>query len=213
MGVVIVAAVKFEMDPLLESLSLEGEEVDWIECGIGAIKPARKSNKLGDKCLGKDVIYVGTCGSFSDFSVPEVIRAEKVLWLPPCVRGNLSWLIEDLDKPIDLPKCPDWAFPFPAKTVICSPSISKSNHIAIDVRRDFYLPDNDYLVENLELYSSVESILDTSRSFVAILGVTNGVGPDGRIQWKQNFKTLAKMTADAIMSARRSSRKKIGPAS
>lgn len=198
MSVIIVAAVRFEAEPLLQKLELMGMKATFVEIGIGAINAARASEKLQTAVKGKDVILVGTCGTFGKFSEPLLVRACRTLWLPACVRASIAWSIEGIDPPIDLPDPPIWAKSLPTATVICGPTIAKSPLIPEPIVEHLNLWNHSHLVENLELYSCIASLASSARSMVSVLGITNAVGPDGRQQWRHYFKTLATMTAEYI---------------
>lgn len=195
---IVLAAVRFEAEPLLQVLNTKRLDFEFHEIGIGAIKAARSAARLQQVCEGKEVIYVGTGGSFGKFSEPLLVKAGRVLWLPPCLREGISWAIEGIDKPYDLPKSPVWAQELPERTIICSPTISKTVEMTSNIVAEYELGRPEKLVENLELYSCAEAICSVAKSFVAILGITNAVGPEGRTQWRNNFKAVADMTAAYI---------------
>lgn len=203
----IVAAVEFEVRPLMETLAKLGIKTEFAATGIGCLNAARSSDRLQQLAHDKDVLYVGTAGSFAEFTGPKLVRAERVEWLPPCVRHDKAWAIEGLDPPIELPPGASWAQSLPSATVLCSPTIAKSPELGSwrsEASRQQALASKDQhpeLIENLELYSCAEALSQSSRSFTAIFGITNAVGPDGRKQWREHFKGLAEMTAGFVGEA------------
>ena len=55
-------------------------------------------------------------------------------------------------------------------------------------------------VENLELYSCIGEIAAQAASLAVVLAVTNAIGPDAHLQWRQNFAGAAGMTAEFVSS-------------
>lgn len=193
MNPVLVAAAKFEVDPLTGTLQQRGHTPESRLTGVGPINAAKKARAIGDSCRGRNVIYVGTCGAFTGYQKVTLIRATEALWLPTCERMGLSYTVKDSAPPISLPEPPAWAKGLPAKRVLCSPTVSLVAK----------LPDGlaaDTLVENLELYSVIGEIAQQAASLVVILAVVNAVGPDAHLQWRQNFALAAGMTAEFIGS-------------
>jgi len=194
----IISAAKFEVLPLLSLLERVGCSFEYVSFGVGSIESAKNSRSLARRCEGRDVLYIGTCGTFSGWVSPQLIYARKLFWLPPCVRVGIAWSIEELKSGISLPSPPVWLEVLPQKTVLCSSSIAKSPFVSPELMESFSLISMDCLVENLELYSCAVDVLKYAKSFIAILGVTNGIGLQGRLEWRSNFQEVAEMTADFI---------------
>lgn len=191
----IVSAIGFESKPTIEALKNIGVKVDFYEFGIGCLNAAKNCKEIAVKLEHKDVIYIGTCGSFYPYikgQKLEIVTSEFVEWLPLCERLKKSWSIEGIELPYHIKNLSDQGNGIQKKKVICSPTISA----------DATLPENyireDY-VENLELYSVIKEFAANSKSITPILVVTNEVCKDGRIQWKNNFKTAAEKTAEYIV--------------
>ena len=62
---VLIAAAKFELDPLVGTLQEKGHTPEAKLTGVGALNAAKKARALGEACRGRHVIFVGTCGVFS----------------------------------------------------------------------------------------------------------------------------------------------------
>ncbi len=194
MNPILVAAAKFELDPLTGALQERGHTPEVKLAGIGAINAAKKARALGEACRGRHVIFVGTCGTFSHFVRPYLVRAHEVLWSPTSDRVGMSYTVRDSAPGISLPDPPALARNLPARRVLCSPSISLVSR----------LPDGvgaDTAVENLELYSCIGEIAATAASLAVILAVTNAVGADSHTQWRQHFTEAAGLTAEFIVKA------------
>lgn len=194
MNPILIAAAKFELDPLSGALQERGHTPEVKLVGIGAINAAKKAKLLGEACRGRHVIFVGTCGSFAPFTRPYLVRAQDVLWSPTSDRVAMSYTVKDSAPPIALPEPPPLARSLPARKVLCSPSVSLVSR----------LPDGlsaDSAVENLELYSCIGEIAAGAASLAVILAVTNAVGADSHSQWRQHFAAAAGLTAEFIAKA------------
>jgi hypothetical protein len=185
---VLVAAAKFELDPLSNSLQQKGHAPETKLTGVGALNAAKKAKAIGEACRGR---HVGTCGTFGPFTRPYLVRATDVLWMPTCERLGLSYTVKDSAPGAHLPEPPPWGKQLPGRKVICSPGISLVGK----------LPDGlgpDQAVENLELYSCINELIANASSLAVVLAVTNAVGPDSHAQWRQHFAEAAGMTAEYI---------------
>lgn len=191
MDPVIIAAAKFELDPLVGALQEKGLTPTTKLIGIGAINAAKRARAVAESCRGRHVVFVGTCGTFGSFSRMHLVRASEVIWLPTCERMHLSYTVKDSAPPITLPPPPAYISSLPERKVICSPGISLVSK----------LPDNlapELCVENLELYSCIGEIATQAASLSVVLAVTNAVGPDSHSQWRQHFAGAAGATAEFL---------------
>ena len=193
MNPILIAAAKFELDPLTNSLQQLGHTPETKLTGVGSLNAAKKARAIGDACRGRAVIFVGTCGSFAPFSRVSLVRATEVLWIPTCERLGLSYTVKDTAPPIVLPEPPAFARSLPAKRVVCTPGISLVNKLPDSVA-------SESAVENLELYACIAEIAANAASLAVILAVTNHVGPDSHAQWRQHFTEAAGLTAEFISS-------------
>lgn len=188
-----ISAAEFEVKPLRASL---GANHTYLSCGIGSLNAAKHEAFLIEQCRGQDVVFLGTCGTLGDFKEVELVTVDRVLWLPPCERLDVSWSIEQLHPPIDLtvgPLCQQ----LPVKTLLTSPTIAKSSEIKEDIRNAYELKPNSELIENLELYCCL-GIKDVAKTLNIILAITNQVCPEGRQQWRRHFVKAAELTSSFI---------------
>lgn len=192
MSLILVAAVQFEALPSLEVFRNLDLPVEFFELGIGPINAAKSAAKLANKCKDKNVLYIGSCGSFYPFQAPHLITVEKIFWMPPCVRTGIAGHLDGLHPPYSLKA----NLALPVRSVLTSPSISLIDEISTSIAAN--LPSRESLVENMELYACFSG-LQQARSLRILLGVSNAIGPQGRIQWQTHFKTVAKMTAEFIL--------------
>lgn len=191
MNPILVAAARFELEPLASALQQRGHTPELRLTGIGALNAAKKARTLSEVCRGRDVIFVGTCGTFGVFAKPMLVRATEALWMPTCERVGLSYTVKDTAPPLNLPDPPSIYRLLPPKRVVCSPAISLVGKLP-----EGFAP--EACVENLELYSCIGDIAATAHSLAVILAVTNAIGPDAHSQWRQNFAAAAGMTAEFI---------------
>lgn len=193
MNPLLIAAAKFEIDPLTGTLEERGHAPEHRLTGVGALNAAKKARTIGEACRGRHVVFVGTCGSFGPFHKVSLVRATDVAWMPTCERMGLSYTVKDSAPPISLPEPPAWAKTLPGRKVLCSPSISLVSKLPDGCQPEAW-------VENLEIYSVVGEIAATAASLAVVLAITNAVGPDSHSQWRMNFTSAAGLTAEFIGS-------------
>jgi hypothetical protein len=190
----IIAAAKFEVEPLKNVLEQLGFTPEVHVVGIGALNAAKNARPIAESCRGKNVVFVGTCGSFGPFSKPYLVTGKDVHWLPTSDRLGFSYTIKDTAPAIPLKKRGDLVQGIPEKTILCGPSIS-----TIGTLPEQYIADS--CVENLELYSCAAEISAKAAEFSVVLCVTNTVGPDSHSQWKEHFLGAATETAEFFKNA------------
>lgn len=194
MTLLVVSAVFFEAEASLHVLKKKDPSLEYFELGIGPLHAAKSAAALKEKCRGKDVLYLGSCGSFYAFDKAHLITVDTVYWMPPCLRAGLSGAPEGLYPPYTFPEA---SLPLPKKSVLTSPTVSLTDHFDTDLETK--LPSKEDLVENMELYACAEALLE-AKSLHTILGVTNQVGPEGRKQWASNFRDIAFLTSEFLNS-------------
>lgn len=195
MSLLVIAAVKFEALPLLEELYKRNFSFDFFPVGIAPLNAAKSSEKLAETCQGRDVLYIGSCGSFAPFKKPYLVRATSTYWMPAGIRSGIS--------DIEASWYPKITFPqgklggkLPEATILTSPEISLTKTIKRECLKEEKI---ENLFENMELYPVAEA-LKQSRSLDIILGVTNEICQDSRKQWKENFKEVALLTKEFILT-------------
>jgi len=191
----IVAAVKFEVENLLEELEKKVYNFEFFEIGIGPLKATRSSLKLEEKCENAHVIYVGTCGTFSPFEKPYLVSAEETHWMPAGVRSGISDFNPNWHPPLSFKEIPH-SHKLQKEIILTSPEISLTQ----DFKNNEMTKNNSSRIyENMELYCVGEA-LKKSRRLDIILGVTNEIGPNSRLEWKKNFKKLAEMSKNYLLN-------------
>lgn len=195
-SVLVVAAVAFEVTPLIEKLNAQKVDHDFFAIGIGSLAAAKSSASLAALAVGRDVLFVGTCGSFSGFSKVELVTAKACHWLPVGERFGAAYAVSGTNVDFQLVKGP-YTIDIKEKIVICSPSIALQPVLP---PQSVFASKISECVENLELYSILPEVLASAASLSVVLGVTNQIGPLAHGQWKENFPKAARLSADFIAS-------------
>lgn len=193
--IAILAAAPFEISPLLEELSKQKIPYNIYSCGIGPLNAAQNLSHLRQEIKGKDVIYVGTCGVFSQFNGVELLSFSETIWSPISERVGLGATIEGLHPPISIPNRTPW-LDLADSLVLTSEAISSTSALSASYWERW---GNKRIVENLEAYLCAQLAKDC-KSFTPILAVTNQVGWEGRQQWRQNYQIAAQKTAEYVIS-------------
>lgn len=183
----VISAVKFEAKPTLEMLDSNGVNYEYMEFGVGPINAAKSALKIKNGAKGKNVLYLGSVGTFGVFTDPHLVVIDKVWWMPTAERMGLAKCMEDMNTPVDIPLT--GYFDLPVRQILTSSSVSFTADISVN------LPQHDVLVENMEAYSIVGDLIESAQSLDVIMGVSNAVCPEGSTQWAENFELVSNMTA------------------
>lgn len=186
----IISAVAFEAKPTREMLDRHGVRYDYMEIGIGPVYAAKSAARLKETSEGKNVLYLGSAGSFAPFSAPYLVTADKVWWMPTAERMGLAKYMKDLYKSVEIPVTGH--FDLPVKQILTSSSVSFNAGIEVA------LPERELLIENMEAYSVAEELMEGAKTVDIIMGITNGIGPDASKDWVRHFKSIAQLTADYL---------------
>ena len=189
----IVSAAWYEADATVSALKAASIHHVQCELGVGSIKAAKNAAAVAEKCRGKNVIFIGTCGIFAEFSSVKIVRGSTVEWLPACVRNGFAYSVPSEQGPFNLPLPLQTFVDLQPVNVICSSSISLS---------PVPTPARPILcVENLELFSCYEELSTSGNSLTVLLGITNRIGPNAHPQWTANHKIAADQCANLIIRA------------
>jgi hypothetical protein len=180
---ILAAAAQFEAIPTMAVLNRLKINYTFIEIGIGAVNAGIIAGRLSALIVDRDVIFIGSCGQSSPLQDPYLVECESVSWQPGDVRQNHAYLIPGVEPILSLNSWGE-ASSLPKASISCSGAIS----LVKETRPAIF--------ENLELYSVARSWQSAARSFRAVLGVTNEMGPDSHNQWKKNFGRVTIMTAE-----------------
>ena len=194
---IIASAAHFEIEPLYAEFC-QNPSISFFSFGIGCLEAARRESDFLSIANDKEVGVVGTCGSWKPFSGVELLTTHRILWLPLCERVGLAESIEGIDPPIVI--TPTSAVSSLASyTLVCGPTIASSSEIVPHVRNKYEL-DEITLAENIEFYVFAKNLIRVAKKVNFLLAITNQVGPDGRRQWRENFREAADKSAQFIRS-------------
>jgi hypothetical protein len=188
-SLIIVSAAPFEAEATIKVCQGLGVHTTYLSCGIGPLKAAKAEQMIKEQVSGKTVLFLGSCGSFTAFKEIHLVQAYKTIWFTPCLQAGISWAIDGLYPPMDVPSSLD----LPKKVIATSSTISKEKAYLRNTETLLPDPEKD-LVENCELYSCIEGLKAAAKLSV-IMAVTNEIGPDARKQWRDNFRPAAELTA------------------
>lgn len=188
---IIVSAAAFEVQPLHAALVQRQIAVDWITCGIGVLAAATAAAQARDACCEQEVLFIGTCGTFGDFTGVKLCRAQRLVWSPTCGRAGLSYAVDDTP-PLTLAAAPCYAT-LPAVDVLCAPNVSLVNTQAHQYTN---------CVENIEAYAFLHTLAAVTTTLTVLLAVTNAVGKAARRQWRQHHAHAAQLTAEFVLQKR-----------
>ena len=197
MEITLVSAARFEAEAFLRAATTPNLTINYLSCGIGALHAAKEESRLARLCRGKQVLFIGTCGSFAPFHGVELVQIDQVHWLPTCERAGYADSIAGLHPPIVLPEAPAW-LDLPIRTALCGPTISRYDLISAKLQAG--LAAKDLLVENLELYSCIGAIAHSCQSLAVVLAITNEISDLGRSQWREHYLEAAEKTAAYLVT-------------
>jgi hypothetical protein len=192
---IIASAASFETAQLYAEFC-NNPSVSFFYFGIGCLEAARRESKFLSIAEGKEVWVVGTCGSWKPFSGVELITTDRILWLPVCERMGLAESIEEIEPPIFVSSM-DSVSMLPSYTLLCGPTIASSSVIHSQIQNKYQLEDAR-LAENIECYVFAKNLLRVAKKVNFLLAITNQVGPDGRRQWRENFREAAEKSSEFI---------------
>ena len=188
----IISAAAFETKPLQAALAQQ-TSVDWLTCGVGVPAAAAAVAQAQTLCHDREVLFIGTCGTFAAFTQVTLCRAQTLHWSPTCARLGLSYAVDDTP-PLSLNSSGCYN-DLPAAEVFCAPNISLTNT----------LPDAQkgaLCVENIEAYTYLSALRKTARTIDVLLGITNAIGKDAHQQWREHCQQAAALTATYVMQRR-----------
>lgn len=190
---IIAAAAEFETEPLRGKMTRQAD-VDWVCCGVGVIAAAAAGQRWQSLCRGREVLFIGTCGTFGTFKKIELCRAHTLHWSPTCARIGASYAV-DKTPPRSL-NCSAHYSDLPAAAVFCAPNISLTNTLPVTTQAGMLS------VENIEAYAFLSMLCDRAQSIDVLLAITNAVGKDAHRQWQQHHAQAAQLTAAYVMRQR-----------
>lgn len=193
MSISVIAAADFEYRPLLAHTKKLGIPVDFFSFGIGALDAAANARQLATALAGKDVIYLGTCGTFAGFKEVELVTSHEVRWSCLGERLGKAYKIQHTMPAVAIKNQLTWSEPLASKITLSAASIS------LDATLNPKDHSGDF-VENVELYSIATYLNAGVASLTPILGLTNAIGLEAHEQWKKNYEAAADLAARFVLN-------------
>jgi hypothetical protein len=181
-----MSAADFEIAAVVKSLTSVNEDFSVIHCGVGIFPPIETGDVLRNQCAGRDVLFIGTCGIFGDFSKPTLVTTDSVHWEPAGDRIGTSYPVPKME-PFTVSALPH----LPVCRLICGPSVS------VDAMKSLR---RTTTIENIEFYSVLRTLSSCARSIRALFCITNAIGPDAHSQWKANFGQAGELSAEYVLA-------------
>lgn len=191
----ILSAFEPEITPLRQQLSGMAD-VSFVPVGIGLVDAAIGSDRALDDHPFTAVIFVGTCGAFEEsaLEIGDVVvsRAAKII-SPLVVKGR-------------------GAFPEPFVRGVVSDGSLAHQFVAAgcrhaDIGTTLAITTHDPTasalateadVEHLETFAAARAAAMREHPFVAVLGVANKVGSNGRAEWRENHQRVSAIVAEKV---------------
>lgn len=175
-----VAAARYELG-----------SIDGFELGVGPIRAAATTARLLALHTPKSVVLIGTAGTYRrDHGTPSVIVARKVGWGHTATLCGVGY--------VPLPPDPLWTDP--GLRTVCDTSLADVltvGAITTDptIARTW---SEEWDVENMEAYGVALAAAQAGVPFLAVLGITNQVGPDAHAQWKTHRAAAEAMVQEQV---------------
>ena len=185
---ILASAAKFEIAPLIESLTSIGLNATCINTGIGLTESSIISSRLRDLVSGRDVVFCCTAGVIGSFSDTQLYLAKSVELAPFDVRNGDTYLLKNFEPTLIFNSLP---INLPARRIYGSLGVSKQKETS---------PEFVEALETIELYGVARSWLPVVKSFTAIVASTNATGPQAHDQWVENFDTASRLTAEFLVA-------------
>lgn len=176
---VVCGAIQGEIDLVAPS----GRFAEAVALGIGNLQAAIQLSLFFQHHPAIDsVLFLGSCGVYPWSEVKEgsFVSPNKVLSLE---LGTVLGQSKSFDPPeIHLPA---WA------GLSSGTANAPTSLTLLDTNSQFREVWKDIHFENLELYGIASICQVYQRRCVALLAVTNGVGPEGSLAWQRSWRDLS----------------------
>lgn len=180
----LISAVPFESSPTHELLKSYEIPVKSHHLGIGPLNSRDFKPQIAN-LAGTKVIYIGTAGSFGNFSKPYLTQVKRAIWSPTGERLSLAKSFDSLFPPVEFTLS---NHDLQQVTCVGSTSVSLCDKSIF----------SSASVENMELYPIASALQQHCPDLHILFGITNQVGPEGSKQWQQNHQATAQLTADYL---------------
>ncbi|MCB9679164.1 MAG: phosphorylase [Alphaproteobacteria bacterium] len=180
MGLLVMAAAPEELGPL------EGAVV-----GVGPVVAAANTARILERDKPDRVVLIGTAGAYPGGpAIGQAVAASRV---------GLSWGVAAMGlgyvprapKPVECDVGLLARIKVPQHAVLTVGAITTDRTLARRIA-------DGYTVEHLEAFGVALACKQAGVPFVAVLGITNDVGPDAHVQWLTHRDAAQQAARDAI---------------
>lgn len=165
MSVLLVAAAREELG------DLDGEVV-----GVGPIVAAVRAATLLERKRPEAVVMIGTGGAYPGGpAIGRAVKSSRIGWSYGIAAMGLGY-VPRAPAPVDADPDLLAALDLEAHAVLTVGAITTDPTLALRLS-------DGWTVEHLEAFSVALACREASVPFVAVLGISNDVGPDAHVQW------------------------------
>lgn len=196
----VVSAFDKEIEPLVELFTAksiakerwiaEKDNVLLATVGVGYHEAAVQLNALlQENSEIKDVLFTGSAGIYADIDSINIGDAcackETILFDAAAESGSSAYALSLKSDPLNATLT--WNRDLYHAKVATGLSMTKNDQLASKIATN-----RGVELENMELYGIARMCEERSIPWNAAIGVTNQVGSQGHIQWRNNFKEVAR---------------------
>lgn len=180
MSVLVLAAAPQELG------DLPGEVV-----GVGPVVAAANAARILEKVRPERVVLVGTAGAYANGpAIGEAIAASKVALSWGIAAMGLGY-VPRAPEPVECDGTMLNKIDRPRHAVLTVGAITTDRTLARRIA-------DGYTVEHLEAFGVAVACQQVGVPFLAVLGITNDVGPDAHVQWLTHRDAAQQAARDAI---------------
>ena len=191
----IISAAEFEAEPLRAALA-QHTDINWLTCGVGvlAASATAAAEHAQAACRGQEVLFIGSCGTFGEFTDVALCQAQTIHWSPTCARDGLSYAVDNTP-PLQLNSSTHY-HDLPSAEVFCAPNISLTTTLPLNAKKGMLH------VENIESYACLPLLAKTAKTIDVLLAITNALGKQAHQHWQENYTKAAVLTAEYVKQQR-----------
>lgn len=175
---------------VVAAVSAELGDLDGVALGVGVVPAGVAAARLLATDRPDAVVLVGTAGAYGDVPIGAVVAARRVGLVSGTATLGLGYV----------PLAPPPLATDPAlRAALALPEADVATLVAITT--DPALAGRigaDWQIEHMEAYGVAAACAAAGVPFVAVLGVTNRVGPAAHAEWKANRDACQRAAVAAV---------------
>lgn len=203
----IVSAFDKEIEPLISELeAVEVEGSHWIvpsrklviaAVGVGYLEAAIGLEKLLVKYPETTgVLFTGSAGVYpgvSSVTIGELVVCKDTMLCDGTAELGLGLYATIMEKGPYFSSLP-MTQSLKSARVATLLALTKDNQLATTIQRN-----SEAELENMELFGIAQVCEQRSLPWNALVGITNTVGEEGHVQWKQNYRKVAQLAGRELI--------------